>query len=152
MHRTPPASQRGARLALATLALTLCLPGLAQEGPALPLWELGAVGVAVSQQAYPGSLERVQQALALPFFIYRGEFLRVDRGSAGIRALKTPALELDVGVSGAWVRAPAMWLRGAAWQTWARWSSLVRDCAGISAPPPARISGVQTCRCAACLT
>ena len=101
MHRTPPASQRGASLVLATLALTLCLPGLAQEGPALPLWELGAVGVAVSQQAYPGSLERVQQALALPFFIYRGEFLRVDRGSAGIRALKTPALELDVGVSGA---------------------------------------------------
>ena len=65
MYRTPPTSQRGASLALATLALTLCLPGLAQEGPALPLWELGAVGVAVSQQAYPGSLERVQQALGL---------------------------------------------------------------------------------------
>lgn len=101
MHLTPPPSQARARMALATLALTLCLPGLAQQGPALSLWELGAVGVGVSQQAYPGSLERVQQALALPFFIYRGEFLRVDRGSAGIRALKTPALELDVGVSGA---------------------------------------------------
>ena len=71
-----------------------------REGSGLPLWEIGAFGVAVSQQAYPGAAERVNRGLALPYLIYRGEFLRADRGSAGIRALKTPTLEVDVGVAG----------------------------------------------------
>jgi outer membrane scaffolding protein for murein synthesis (MipA/OmpV family) len=73
---------------------------LAQEPGAQPLWELGAVAMGVSQQAYPGSDQRVGRALALPFFIYRGEYLRVDRGGAGIRAIKTPTFELDVGAAG----------------------------------------------------
>jgi outer membrane scaffolding protein for murein synthesis (MipA/OmpV family) len=64
------------------------------------LWEVGAVAVGVSQQDYPGSSERVQQALALPFFIYRGDVLRLDGGNAGLRAFKTPTWELDIGASG----------------------------------------------------
>lgn len=83
-------------LALATAAV----PSLAQEAAGLPLWEVGAVGFAVSQQAYPGASARVHRGLALPFLIYRGEFLRVDRGSAGIRAFRTPTFEVDVGVAG----------------------------------------------------
>lgn len=87
---------------LSVLALaTAAVPSLAQEAAGLPLWEIGAVGLAVSQQAYPGASARVHRGLALPFLIYRGEFLRVDRGSAGIRAFRTPAFEVDVGVAGA---------------------------------------------------
>lgn len=74
-------------------------PSLAQESAGLPLWEIGAVGVAVSQQAYPGASGRVNPGLALPFLVYRGEFLRADRESAGIRAVKTPTFEIDVGVA-----------------------------------------------------
>jgi outer membrane scaffolding protein for murein synthesis (MipA/OmpV family) len=66
-----------------------------------PLWELGGFTVAVSQQAYPGSDQQINRALALPFFIYRGEFLRVDRDTAGLRAIKTSNFELDIGVAGA---------------------------------------------------
>ena len=72
------------------------------EAPAkLPLWELGGFALGVSQQAYPGSDQQVSRALALPFFIYRGEFLRADRDTAGLRAIKTADFELDIGVAGA---------------------------------------------------
>ena len=90
------------RKALFTFAVaTAAAPSIAdaREGSGLPLWEVGAFGVAVSQQAYPGAAERVNRGLALPYLIYRGEFLRADRGSAGIRALKTPTFEVDVGVA-----------------------------------------------------
>ena len=66
-----------------------------------PLWELGGLTVGVSQQACPGSDQQVQRALALPFFIYRGEVFRADRDTLGLRAFKTPEFELDIGVAGA---------------------------------------------------
>jgi outer membrane scaffolding protein for murein synthesis (MipA/OmpV family) len=85
-------------LVLANAALPVC--SAAQDLAAPPLWEIGAVGVAISQQAYPGAVERVNKGIALPFLVYRGEYFRVDRGSAGIRTLKTDAVEVDVGVAG----------------------------------------------------
>lgn len=93
-------------LAKRALAITLALLSAppvahAQGGPALPLWELGAIGMGVAQQAYPGSAARVDRWLVLPFLVYRGRILRVDRESAGLRALKTPDFELDLGVAGA---------------------------------------------------
>ena len=73
----------------------------AAQAPAdLPLWELGVIGGGLSQQAYPGASDRVQRGLVLPYFVYRGDWLRVDRGSAGIRAIKTPTIEVDIGFSG----------------------------------------------------
>ena len=86
-------------LTLAALALPAL--ALAQERPALPLWEIGAVGLGVSQQAYPGAAVQLQRGLALPYLIYRGQYLRADREGAGIRAIKTPDFELDIGVAGA---------------------------------------------------
>jgi outer membrane scaffolding protein for murein synthesis (MipA/OmpV family) len=64
------------------------------------LWELGALGIAASQQAYPGASEQTRRALVLPFFIYRGEYLRADRDTLGLRAIKNPNFELDVSVAG----------------------------------------------------
>jgi outer membrane protein len=43
----------------------------------------------------------VNRGLVLPWFVYRGEFLRADRNSLGVRAYKSRDLELDIGVSGA---------------------------------------------------
>ena len=83
------------------LAAGLALGGTvhAQQGHAL--WEIGALGLAVSQQAYPGAGQQVNRSLALPFVIYRGRYLRADRDTAGLRALKTPRFELDLGFAGA---------------------------------------------------
>ena len=86
------------------LLMTLgCIPAmaLAQDRPTQPLWELGAFGAAYSQQAYPGADKQVNGAIALPYFIYRGKYFRADRNALGIRALKTPTVEVDIGVSGA---------------------------------------------------
>jgi outer membrane scaffolding protein for murein synthesis (MipA/OmpV family) len=73
----------------------------AQDTSALPAWELGAFALGVSQQAYPGSDQQVNRALPGPFFIYRGRYFRVDRETAGLRAIKTDTFEFDIGVAGA---------------------------------------------------
>ena len=94
----------GVRAAVPLLALGLAAPAQAQTRPAaadLPLWEFGAGAFAVSQQAYPGASEQVQRGLALPFLIYRGEYLRADRDTVGLRAINQPGYELDIGFAGA---------------------------------------------------
>lgn len=85
------------------MASQLSLPIQAQTHPGgtLPLWEIGTFGTALSQQAYPGSSQVIDRALVLPYFIYRGQYLRADRGSVGVRAIKTDTIEFDVGFSGA---------------------------------------------------
>ena len=88
-------------LGVACCALVTCGPTAAQNAEKQPLWEVGFFGLGLSQQAYPGSDQQVQRGLAVPYFIYRGEFLRADRGSAGLRAIKTDTFELDVGFAGA---------------------------------------------------
>ena len=80
-------------------------PGRAADAPddaaaPKPLWEVGVFGFAVSQPAYPGAAERTQRAFGLPFFIYRGKYFRADENTVGVRALKTPTTELDIGFAG----------------------------------------------------
>lgn len=69
--------------------------------PAKPLWEVGIVGLALSQQAYPGSDQQVARAIALPYALYRGPLLRADQGAVGLRAVKTASYEFDVGFAAA---------------------------------------------------
>lgn len=88
--------------ALAAAALT-CTGAAADDETArgLPLWEFGAVAFGTSQQAYPGADQQVRRGLVLPYVIYRGRFLRADRETAGLRAIKTERFELDIGFAGA---------------------------------------------------
>lgn len=77
----------------------------AQTGPAesgsQPRWEVGAVGLGASQQAYPGSDAQIRSGLVLPYFFYRGKVLRADRETTGLRAIKTDNFELGVDVAAA---------------------------------------------------
>ena len=66
-----------------------------------PLWEFGGLGLAISQQAYPGSAQRTNRALVLPYLVYRGDLFRADSDNVGFRAFKSSAWELDVGFAGA---------------------------------------------------
>jgi len=92
----------GVALGLAALLATVPVhQAFAQGAPAFPRWEAGGLGLLVSQQAYPGSDQQVQRTLLLPYVVYRGEVLRADRGSAGLRAFKADAFELDLGASAA---------------------------------------------------
>lgn len=65
-----------------------------------PLWEVGFVAGGVSQLAYPGADQQVHRAAVLPYVLYRGEFVRADRDTAGLRAIRTDDFELDVGFAG----------------------------------------------------
>jgi outer membrane scaffolding protein for murein synthesis (MipA/OmpV family) len=67
-----------------------------REAP-LPLWEIGVGAGGLTQPAYPGARDRTGRALVLPYFVYRGPWLRADRDGVGLRAFKTPNLELDIG-------------------------------------------------------
>lgn len=65
-----------------------------------PLWEVGVVAGGVSQLAYPGADQQVRRAAVLPYVLYRGEFVRADRDTAGLRAIRTDDFELDVSFAG----------------------------------------------------
>ena len=67
---------------------------------ALPLWEVGLVGIAAYQPAYPGSDQDLGRLRVLPFGIYRGSVLRADGNGIGLRALHTPRFEWDVSGAG----------------------------------------------------
>ena len=70
------------------------------SAPAEPLWEVGGVAFGLTQQAWPGASEDVRRAIALPYLLYRGPWLRIDRGTLGLRAVKKSDFELDIGFSG----------------------------------------------------
>ncbi len=83
-----------------TLAMVVTKASAESEQPQHPLWEIGAIAFGASQQAYPGADQQVQRGLVLPYLVYRGRYLRADRETAGLRAVKTPRFELDIGVAG----------------------------------------------------
>jgi outer membrane scaffolding protein for murein synthesis (MipA/OmpV family) len=101
IHRTAIAPTVSAGLALAA-ALMLATPcaqaqDADRDGTALPLWEVGVFAGALSTPNYPASSQQNRRALVLPFYVYRGDFWRADRGGLGARMLHTDAMELDVG-------------------------------------------------------
>jgi len=66
-----------------------------------PLWEAGLVGLGIEQLAYPGSSQRINRALFLPYGIYRGPVLRAEDSGVRLRALNNVQLELNVGMAAA---------------------------------------------------
>ncbi len=104
--RSAPPPLGGCRLPLLGLTLAFLLAGTAQASSpnradsADPLWEAGIVAFGLRQQAWPGASENVSRAIALPYLLYRGPWLRIERGAFGLRALKSPDFEIDIGFSG----------------------------------------------------
>ena len=70
-----------------------------------PLWEAGIGGFAGSVPDYPAAGQNTFRALALPYLIYRGDFLRVggeeNRGAISGRFVNNDWFELDVSLSAA---------------------------------------------------
>lgn len=77
--------------------LATALTVQAQE-TGLPLWEAGVFGGTASTPSYPGSPDRSARSLLLPYFVYRGEIVRVDRSGIGARLLHTDQTEFDLGL------------------------------------------------------
>lgn len=80
-----------------SLALLHMLPASAES---LPLWEAGAGVAAIDFPEYRGSDERRAYVLPIPYFIYRGEFLKVDRQRVRGLFFQSEKAEVDVSLNG----------------------------------------------------
>jgi outer membrane scaffolding protein for murein synthesis (MipA/OmpV family) len=78
-------------LTAAALALPLAARGQAME----PLWEFGMGATGLSIPDYRGSDESRYYVLPIPYFVYRGDKLRVDRQGPRAKVFESPRLELD---------------------------------------------------------
>ena len=68
---------------LVLAGLTAGAAGAAEPDGEQPLWEIGAVGGGGWLPDYPAASQNHARAIALPYAVYRGEFLRLgDRGAA----------------------------------------------------------------------
>lgn len=86
-------------IARTTVALTLILSALTATAAEKPLWEVGAGGTALSFPAYRGSDETRQFLMPIPYFVYRGEFLKADRQGMRASFLDTERLALNLGLA-----------------------------------------------------
>jgi outer membrane scaffolding protein for murein synthesis (MipA/OmpV family) len=86
------------RMPVLLAALLAAAPAPAAEKPR---WELGAGVAPLSLPAYRGSDEQRTFVFPIPFIVYRGERLKVDRRGARGLLWDTPRLELDVSIDGA---------------------------------------------------
>ena len=95
-------------VALGLVALGVLAAGAAQAqdsdedaapagAPPRPLWEAGLVAIGATQAAYPGSAERVNRGIVLPWALYRGRIFRAEGGNVGVRAARSEQAELDIG-------------------------------------------------------
>lgn len=64
----------------------------------LPVWELGVGVAALSQSHYFGAADSRAYVLPIPYFKYRGDVFRADRG--GIRARLFESEKVSLGISG----------------------------------------------------
>jgi len=83
----------------AAAAAGLCMATAASAGQA-PLWEMGAGGAFIDFPHYRGSDERQTYVLPIPYVIYRGEILKVDRHRVRGMLYQGETAELDVSVNG----------------------------------------------------
>ena len=72
----------------------VALPARAAE---LPLWEFGLGPIGLRLPDYRGSDESRSYTYPFPYFIYRGEFLRVDR--EGVRGILFESDRVELGLS-----------------------------------------------------
>ena len=64
---------------IAILSLLCCLSGAYAQTELKPEWEVGAGFAAIDFPMYRGSNERRSFLLPIPYFVYRGETLQVNR-------------------------------------------------------------------------
>jgi len=81
------------------LAVLLCIP-VAHAMADQPLWEAGAGIAAVDFPDYRGSNQQQSYILPIPYFVYRGEFLKIEREKISGLLLKRDKAELDISVNG----------------------------------------------------
>jgi outer membrane scaffolding protein for murein synthesis (MipA/OmpV family) len=84
---------------LGAFAVTFLLVAPASASQ-VPLWEAGAGFAFIDFPHYRGSSERQSYLLPMPYVIYRGDFLKIDRQRVRGQLFHSDRVELDVSVNG----------------------------------------------------
>jgi MipA family protein len=85
--------------ALLGLAVFLLPPTIAQAEDK-PLWELGAGAAIFDFPDYPGSNQRRFYVLPVPYIVYRGDFLKIDRDNVRGQLFESRDIRLDLSLNG----------------------------------------------------
>lgn len=88
------------RTTLAAIATIVALGAAPARADQLPLWEAGAGATVLNFPDYRGSDERQTWILPLPYVIYRGDFLKAERGSVRGEFYKDERFEADISLNG----------------------------------------------------
>lgn len=97
--RVPATFMRYAKVLLCAAALLQLLARSALANQ-VPLWEGGAGAAVIDFPHYRGSNERTRYVLPMPYVIYRGDFLKIDRQRVRGRLFHSDRVELDISVNG----------------------------------------------------
>jgi outer membrane scaffolding protein for murein synthesis (MipA/OmpV family) len=92
-------SNRAAVLALVAAAGALAT-GAARAADPLPLWEAGVGVSGIGLPDYRGSTREQYYVLPFPYFIYRGNILKVDRDGVRAQFLDSKRLTIEVSTGG----------------------------------------------------
>jgi MipA family protein len=83
------------------LAVLAASHGAIASAEDLPLWELGIGAVPSTYPAYRGSRDQKFFLLPLPYIVYRGDILKIDRKGMRAQLFESDRLELNISVNGA---------------------------------------------------
>jgi outer membrane scaffolding protein for murein synthesis (MipA/OmpV family) len=86
--------------ARACAAMIVLVMADASRADQLPLWEAGAGLAAIDFPDYRGSDQRHRYVLPIPYVVYRGERLKIDRQKVRGLLFSSDIAELDVSVNG----------------------------------------------------
>jgi len=73
---------------------------LAEDNEAKPLWEIGIITAGFVTPEYPASDKQHFNPIVVPYFVYRGEILRIENGSAKAVVVENESFELDISFNG----------------------------------------------------
>lgn len=74
-------------------------PALTQAGTSLPRWEFGLAAAALNVPAYPSSGSSSERQFLVPWFVYRGDKVRLQDGGAKLIALENERVTIDLSVA-----------------------------------------------------
>lgn len=90
------------KLVLSTFIVSplLCLSAASAQTELKPQWEAGAGFAAIDFPMYRGSDERRAYLLPVPYFVYRGDTLQINRERVRGLIFKRDRVEMDISVNG----------------------------------------------------
>ncbi len=90
------------KLALSTSVVSslLCLSVASAQTELKPQWEAGAGFAAIDFPMYRGSNERRSYLLPIPYFVYRGDTVQINRERVRGLIFKRDRVEMDISVNG----------------------------------------------------